>query len=129
MYHLIILRRKIYYQLDKNLNIQIVSGVVRDCFLPSSIVLGTPQNPLRPELNCTIRNIPVGIDDVQTCLCTLPFCNDLPLESDWATNLETKSLIASEDKSYLLENNPAVRTNSPAVSNSGKNYLLCSDGN
>ena len=97
----------------------VASGVVRDCFLPSSIVLGSPRHPLRPELNCTMRHIAVGTDDVQTCLCTRPFCNDISLESINATKLESKSNIISTGASNLLERNQNMDSNGESVNQQG----------
>ena len=67
-----------------------ISGVVRDCFLPSSIQLGTPDNPVKPERNCILGEVWIGEDSVQTCLCTLPFCNYISLDSSNKTRLGPK---------------------------------------
>ena len=64
-----------------------ISGVVRDCFLPSSIQLGTPNNPVKPNRNCILGEVWIGEDSVQTCLCTLPFCNYISLDSSNETSL------------------------------------------
>ena len=51
-------------------------GVVRDCFVPSSIVLGPIDNPILPEKKCRLRNIANDQDDdIKACLCTSPLCN------------------------------------------------------
>ena len=68
-----------------------ISGVVRDCFLPSSIQLGTLDNPVKPERNCILEEVWIGEDNVQTCLCTLPFCNYISLDSSNNTSLGPKS--------------------------------------
>ena len=68
-----------------------ILGVVRDCFLPSSIQLGTLDNPVKPERNCLLREVWIGEDSVQTCLCTLPFCNYISLDSSNDTSLDPKT--------------------------------------
>ena len=64
-----------------------ISGVVRDCFLPSSIQLGTLDKPVKPERNCILGEVWIEEDSVQTCLCTLPFCNYISLDSSNKTSL------------------------------------------
>ena len=83
-----------------------ISAVVRDCISPLSIQLGTTKNPVVPKLNCTIENISYGEDNIQTCLCTLPFCNYLSMES-----IKNASL-----KPSILERNGEnqARTKSPS---------------
>ena len=68
-----------------------ILGVVRDCFLPSSIQLGTLDNPVKPERSCVLGEVWIGEDSVQTCLCTSPFCNYISLDSRNNTSIGPKS--------------------------------------
>ena len=68
-------------------------GIVRDCFLPSSITLGTPDNPIVPGLTCTTTSEHdiENEDGIQACLCTSPYCNDfLRLDSSKNSNVNHK---------------------------------------
>ena len=47
-------------------------GVVRDCFEPSSLVLGPVDDPIIPGTKCNMRSI---YDDINACLCTSNLCN------------------------------------------------------
>ena len=87
-----------------------ILGVVRDCFLPSSIQLGTLDNPVKPERNCLLREVWIGEDSVQTCLCTLPFCNYISLDSSNNTSLGPKS----------KENNFEIQAPKEHIRNSAK---------
>ena len=46
-----------------------------DCFVPSSILLGPVDNPIKPQNQCTLTNIANDDDDIKACLCTSPLCN------------------------------------------------------
>ena len=47
-------------------------GVVRDCFKPSSIVLGPADDPITPEPKC---NMQIIYEDINACLCNSNLCN------------------------------------------------------
>ena len=47
-------------------------GVVRDCFDPSTLVLGPIDDPIIPGTKCNMRSI---YDDINACLCTSNLCN------------------------------------------------------
>ena len=49
--------------------------------------MGTLDNPVKPERNCILGEVWIGEDSVQTCLCTLPFCNYISLDSSNNTSL------------------------------------------
>ena len=46
-----------------------------DCFVPSSILLGPVDNPIKPQNQCSLTNIANDDDDIKACLCTSPLCN------------------------------------------------------
>ena len=52
-----------------------ISGLVMDCFVPSSILLGPVDNPIKPQNQCSLTNIANDDDDIKACLCTSPLCN------------------------------------------------------
>ena len=87
-----------------------ILGVVRDCFLPSSIQLGTLDNPVKPERNCILGEVWIGEDSVQTCLCTLPFCNYISLDSSNKTSLGPT----------LKDNNFQIQARKEHIRNSAK---------
>ena len=72
--------------------------------MPSSIELGTLNNPINPELNCTLKDISVGVDNIQACLCRLPFCNDLSLESNKRKNFESTGQGPTQNELFVEEN-------------------------
>ena len=79
--------------------IYMISAIVRDCISPASIQLGTTSNPVTPKLNCTMKDISYGEENIQTCLCTLPFCNHLSLESIESAALKPNARGRSNEKS------------------------------
>ena len=66
--------------------------------LPASIQLGTSKNPVVPKLNWTLEDISYGEDRIQACLCTLPFCNNLPIETFKNARSKPKERERSESK-------------------------------
>ena len=57
---------------------------------PLSIQLGTSKNPILPHPNCTLEDVSYGEDHIQTCLCTLPFCNNISTASIKSVAFEPK---------------------------------------
>ena len=88
--------------------------------MPSSIILGSIENPLKPELNCTIRDIQVGTDEIQTCLCTFPFCNDLVLEHDDSTTAESRLTAEKRKKFNARQSQPPSNRKRRPTNRSGK---------
>ena len=79
--------------------IYMITAIVRDCISPASIQLGTTSNPVTPKLNCTMEDISYGEENIQACLCTLPFCNHLSLESIKSATLQPNAREKSDEKS------------------------------
>lgn len=79
--------------------IYMIPAIVRDCISPVSIQLGTTSNPVTPKLNCTMEDISYGKENIQACLCTLPFCNHLSLESIKSATFKPNARGRSNEKS------------------------------
>ena len=96
-----------------------ISAVVRDCISPLSIQLGTTKNPVVPKLNCTIENVSYGEDNIQTCLCTLPFCNYVSMESIKNASLKP-SIQERNGKNQARTKSPSSKKVVPGIPRSNK---------
>ena len=61
-------------------------AVIRECF-PTSVLLGTIEQPVLPAPSCSPMAVETG--DIQACICTTDLCSGLAGEEDTlATELE-----------------------------------------
>ena len=71
--------------------------------MPSSVDLGTPNNPINPEINCNLKDVSVGEDNIQACLCRSPFCNDLSLDSNKHKSFESTRQVPFQRQPFVEE--------------------------
>ena len=86
-----------------------ISAIVRDCISPATIQLGTDKNPVVPKHNCSMVDISYGEENIQTCLCTLPFCNHLSIEAIKSANFKPNAKGKSNKGLSELRSSPSKK--------------------
>ena len=64
------------------------SSVIRECF-PTSILLGSIDNPVQPQAQCSLTSL--ESDSISACICTSDLCNGV---GDDDINTELRSKVA-----------------------------------
>ena len=67
-------------------------AVIRECF-PTSVLLGTIEQPVLPAPSCSPMAVETG--DIQACICTTDLCSGLAAEEDTA-GLATELVTAAK---------------------------------
>ena len=79
-----------------------------DCFVPSSILLGPVDNPIKPQNQCSLTNIADDEDDIKACLCTSPLCNLGRTSSNELKQSPTKTNEPPQQKRIPTSGNKAI---------------------
>ena len=85
-----------------------ISGLVMDCFVPSSILLGPVDNPIKPRNQCSLTNIANDDDDIKGCLCTSSLCNLGKTRSKELKQSRTKTNEPSQQKRIPTSGNKVI---------------------
>merc|ERR550539_1420977 len=67
------------------------SSVIRECF-PTSILLGSIDNPVQPQVECSLTSL--ESDSISACICTSDLCNGVG-DDDINTELRPKVAVTT----------------------------------
>lgn len=86
---------------------------LRECF-PTSVLLGSLANPLKPSTRCDMRDITDdGSGSIKACLCQTDYCNDIPAEEEEQRHNLREEVF--EDNSNDTETHHFPTTRKPVV--------------